>query len=97
MSFAHKNGLSYATQFHPEHYYHKTNDSTTNHQKVWLDNFIDLANLHHDFRMGIREHPEVFFEQINERLEQCMETPTCLMGDGSIFNNATIEAALFGN
>ena len=83
--------MIYANQRHllqlqPEHYYHETNDSTINHQKVWLDHFIDLASLHHDFRMGIHEHPEVFFEQINERLEQCMETPTCLMGDSSIFN-----------
>jgi len=96
MSFAHENGLSYATQFHPEHHYHIETNST-NHEEALLNNFIKLAELHHNSRMGIHAHPETIFEQVSERLDQCMEAPTCLIGTNSVFNNATIEIAMFGN
>ena len=47
MAYAHKSGIRYATQFHPEHYYRFTADSSS-HQKTLLDNFIDIAISHHD-------------------------------------------------
>ena len=47
MAYVHENGIRYATQFHPEHYYHFTNDSATDHQHTLLDNFIDIATMRH--------------------------------------------------
>lgn len=94
MSYAHENGIRYATQFQPEHFYVGIDDQI-NHQKSWLDNFIHLANLHHDYRLGKGEHPEIIFQYIKERLDQCSIKPTCLINDHNIFNNATIELDFF--
>lgn len=95
MTYAHENGITYATQFHPEHYYHVANDSEVNHQKEWLDNFIHLSKLHHNYRVGNGEHPEVIFENIGIRLKECIAAPNCLMDGQSIVGNATLEANYF--
>ena len=80
MSYAHSNGIRYATQYHPEHYYKYDNqNSNALHQKAWLDNFVELAEMHHSHRMNNNiVHPIEHYTQIKARLEICITAPTCL-------------------
>ena len=94
MSYAHENGLRYATQFHPEHYYHVQKDGEVNHQKVWLENFIHLTKLHHDHVQNGSPHPESILADVSERLNECLEAPTCLPEQNK-FSNSTIGEMLF--
>ena len=64
MAYVHKNGIRYATQFHPEHYYHFTNDSATDHQRTLLDNFIDIATMHHNDVVGNTHQLHDYLEQL---------------------------------
>jgi hypothetical protein len=77
MAYAHENGIRYATQYHPEHYYH-SNKIENIYQKSWFDNFISLAKKHHDYRIEEALHPINYFQQVQERLEECAQQPTCL-------------------
>lgn len=45
MAYGHQNGIRFATQFHPEHYY-----GEDPHQTAWFENFIALAIGHHEAR-----------------------------------------------
>ncbi len=96
MSYAHENGLRYATQFHPEHYYHLSYDKHggVNHQKVWLENFIYLTKLHHNHTTKGAVHPEVVFDYVSNRLDECIKALTCL-GEENVFNNTNIAQVLF--
>ncbi|KIE04981.1 hypothetical protein NF27_EY00770 [Candidatus Jidaibacter acanthamoeba] len=77
MSYAHINGLSYATQFHPEHYYNMNNDEgIVNYQMVWLDNFINLSKMHHQAIYNNEIYPEIYMSQIKQRLEECNNKKT---------------------
>ena len=71
MSYAFGNGIRFATQFHPEHRYQFNDDNSIN-QKAWLDNFIDLARSHHDYRFNNVSHPIILFETVKARLEECI-------------------------
>lgn len=79
MSYASNNGISYATQFHPEHYY-KDKDDNSIHQRALLDNFIDLAEIYHDYRVNNGFNPIMYYTEIKYRLDECMTAPTCLSG-----------------
>jgi hypothetical protein len=96
MSYAHENGLRYATQFHPEHYYHLPFDKHggVNYQKVWLENFIYLTKLHHNHTMQESVHPEIIFNYVSNRLDKCVKTPTCLVEE-NMLSNSNIAQALF--
>lgn len=96
MAYAHENGLRYATQFHPEHYYHLpyNKHGGINHQKVWLENFIHLTRLHHKHIKQGYDHPEIIFDYVSDRLEECIKAPICLV-EQNIFSNSTIAQALF--
>lgn len=88
MSYAHKNGLFYATQFHPEHHYTLLYENNINHEKEWWDNFIKLATLNNAHKKGFAPHPEEVMSFISERLSQCNSAPTCVE-DNEIFTNTT--------
>jgi anthranilate/para-aminobenzoate synthase component II len=77
MSYAHTNGIRYATQFHPEHFYDKDTPSI-NYQKAWIDNFVHIAMMHHDARVNNSTHPIDYFAEISDRLNECMVAPTCI-------------------
>ena len=66
------NGMAYATQFHPEHQYDNVNEKNSEHQIAWLNNFIELAIMHHDFRVNNDPHPTMYFSIIQERLDECL-------------------------
>lgn len=82
MSYAHSNGIRYATQFHPEHYYKYQDDNSIN-QRAWLDNFVELAEMYHAHRINNAIHPIEYISTIKDRLETCMVNPTCLAGEYS--------------
>lgn len=82
MAYAHGNGIRYATQFHPEHYY-KNNDNNSINQKAWLDNFVELAEMYHEYRVNNDKHPIEYFAAVKDRLESCTVEPTCLAGEWS--------------
>jgi anthranilate/para-aminobenzoate synthase component II len=94
MAYSHKNGLRYATQFHPEHYYYLQKDGEVNHQKAWFENFIHLTKLHHDHVQNGSPHPESILADVSERLNECLEAPTCLPEQNK-FSNSTIGEMLF--
>lgn len=75
MAYAHNNGIRYATQFHPEHYYndlyYEELTSSIIHQNAWLDNFISIAKMHHEYRVNNATHPEEYMHGIKARLEEC--------------------------
>ena len=57
-----------------------------NHQKVWLENFINLTILHHKYIEQGLPHPEIIFDTISNRLEECVKAPVCLV-DQEMFNS----------
>jgi hypothetical protein len=77
MAYAHEDGIRYATQFHPEHYYSSSNENAA-YQKAWIDNFLTLACMHHDYRVNNGSHPINHYQQIQQRLDVCIKLPTCL-------------------
>jgi anthranilate/para-aminobenzoate synthase component II len=81
MSYAHNNGIRYATQFHPEHYYDNLNDANTINQKAWINNFVELAQMHHDFRVNGEEHPTKVLADIMVKLNQCLKEQVCIGED----------------
>ncbi len=78
MAFAHTNGIRYATQFHPEHHY--TLENAT-YEKSWLDNFINIASMHHEYRMGQHDNPIDYFSNIQQRLAECVKPSTYLIDE----------------
>lgn len=94
MSYAHENGLRYATQFHPEHFYHMHTDKNdnVNHQRIWLENFIHLTQLHSKHIVDGDTHPEAIWAYISDRLSECLKAPVCLE-DGA-FSNSTMAQIL---
>jgi gamma-glutamyl-gamma-aminobutyrate hydrolase PuuD len=87
MSYAHANGIRYATQFHPEHHY-EDDTQYVNYQKTWIDNFVHIAILHHDARLNNGTHPIEYFAEVSERLNECTVAPTC-------YNPSTFENSDF--
>jgi gamma-glutamyl-gamma-aminobutyrate hydrolase PuuD/ankyrin repeat protein len=85
MSYAHANGIRYATQFHPEHHY-DDDIEYINYQKAWIDNFVHIAIMHHDARVNNSTHPIEYFAEVSERLNECTVAPTCY--NPSIFENS---------
>lgn len=81
MSYYHNNGIRYATQFHPEHYYNKIDDQNAIHQEAWINNFIELAQMHHDFRVNGGDHPIQIFSDISTRLTECLTNQICIAED----------------
>ena len=79
MAYAHINGIRFATQFHPEHYYDTPHqDENVNHQKSWLENFIHLTKMHHNFLHHDTIHPQVFMLQVKARIDKCMIEEVCV-------------------
>lgn len=83
MSYGHENGIRYVTQFHPEHYYDNLDNAKTINQKAWIDNFIELAVMHHDHRVEGSSHPIEYFAQIRIRLDECAAIQADLSGDSA--------------
>jgi gamma-glutamyl-gamma-aminobutyrate hydrolase PuuD len=79
MSFAHENGIRFATQYHPEHYYKTYAQEGVNYQRIWLENFVDIARMHHDAAHSGGEHPLQFMAKVKERLDACVEEKICLV------------------
>lgn len=78
MSYAHENGIRYATQFHPEHFYYNKDNEHNANQKAWINNFVEIAIMHHNHRTNSKIHPTKYFEDIKLRLQECIINPTCL-------------------
>ncbi len=91
MSYAHNNGIKYATQYHPENAYRYHDEI---YQKAWLDNFVDLAEKHHDHRVNNAMHPIEHFVDIKARLDTCTTAPTCVAGDNMKLCIITIKQFL---
>ncbi len=68
MSYAHENGLRYATQYHPEHYY--TDEPHGAPQKAWLDNFVAIARLHHNSKVHGTVSPIEYLQFVEQQLSQ---------------------------
>ena len=68
MSYAHKGGIRFGTQFHPEHYYGSKEDFAIN-QNAWLDNFVDLAQMLHDHKIGQGQHPLEYMQRVQEQID----------------------------
>jgi anthranilate/para-aminobenzoate synthase component II len=79
MSFAHENGIRFATQYHPEHHYNTPTTEGVNYQRIWLENFVDMARMHHDAVHSGGEHPLQFMAKVKERLDACVEEKICLV------------------
>ena len=77
MAYASNNGMMYATQYHPELYYNVMDDNSIP-QKSWLDNFIDLAQMHHEYRVNNAAHPMNYYARVKDRLDECITEPSCL-------------------
>ncbi|MGB4191976.1 MAG: hypothetical protein WBJ81_05475, partial [Rickettsiales bacterium] len=73
--------IRYATQFHPERFYDNLDDANTTNQKAWINNFVELAQMHHEFRMNGAKHPTEYFAEVKLRLNECLVEPTCLAED----------------
>ncbi len=73
MAYAHSNGIRFATQYHPEHFYHESNE--IGRQKILLDNFFKTATMHHDYRLEpeLFMHPSVVMQQVQDKLSQCTD------------------------
>jgi gamma-glutamyl-gamma-aminobutyrate hydrolase PuuD len=83
MSYNFINGIRYATQFHPEHHYNNNdNISKSANQKAWINNFVELARAHYNFRVNEGPNPIEIYSQVKNRLEGCLIDPTCLAQDG---------------
>lgn len=65
MIFYHYNGIRWGIQFHPENCYAQQ-DGDSNKQKPLLDNFLDLALMHHEFRINNAIHPIAYIAKIRE-------------------------------
>lgn len=76
MAYSHTNGIKFATQYHAEIFYHDTEE--LNRQKILLDNFFDLATMHHDHRLDkTQPHPTIYMQEVQGKLSQCIEHNKC--------------------
>jgi anthranilate/para-aminobenzoate synthase component II len=91
MSFASNNGIRYSTQFHPEHHY-GNQDNNAIHQNAWLNNFVEIARMHHAHRVNGDAHPTEYYTEVKARLDECIFEPTCLVETyaGLILDNTEI-------
>ena len=71
MAYGLNNGIAYATQYHPEYHYNEQNSNALN-QNAWIDNFIEIANMHHDYRLENKSHPLEYFAQVSMALNNCL-------------------------
>ncbi len=71
MAYGLNNGIAYATQYHPEYYYNEQNSNALN-QNAWIDNFIEIANMHHNYRVENKSHPLEYFTQVGMALNNCL-------------------------
>jgi gamma-glutamyl-gamma-aminobutyrate hydrolase PuuD len=85
MAYNHYNGIRYATQFHPEHHY----EDLFPHEQAWLDNFINIAKMHHSHQADQAQHPIDYFKHVKETLDKCLRTSHC--------NNEDFIAEFNGN
>ena len=74
MAYAHKNGIRYATQYHPEHHY--TDEPSATHEKAWLDNFVVLARLHHNHKVHGTVSPTECLQFVKQQLAQFIPDDT---------------------
>ncbi len=79
MCFAHENGIRFATQYHPEHHYKTPTKEGLNYQRIWLENFVDMARMHHEAVHSDGEHPLQFMAKVKEKLDACVEEKICLV------------------
>ncbi len=80
MSYAHNNGIRYATQYHAEEHY-DSSLGEINHEKLMFDNFLVLAKMHHKYRVNGDIHPIEHFAFIKESLDLCMAGQVDVNGD----------------
>ncbi|RZI45986.1 hypothetical protein EDM53_04485 [Rickettsiales endosymbiont of Peranema trichophorum] len=80
MSYAHTNGIAFATQFHPEHHY-QSEHYIVNNQKAWLDNFVSLAQMHYNASKGHGVYPHEFMADVKAVIDKCMIDQICVAPD----------------
>ena len=95
VAMAYSDKLSFATQFHPEHHWAFINESSHNHEREWLNNFILLSRLHHESRDGHAPHPGQITEAIQSRLHECMQSPTSIAEDQPMLGDQKLSDAFF--
>ncbi len=86
MAYVHENGIRSATQFHPEHHYMSDKEGEVNHEHAWLENFINLAVMHHYHVHNNGMHPLEYMQGVQEQLNKCMIEQIC-MADYSLVND----------
>jgi hypothetical protein len=79
MAYMHSN-IRFATQYHPEHYYDGL--SRSNYQALWLDNFVDMAVMHHDYRVNNGVHPMEYFANVQQILSGCASQDIIISNEG---------------
>lgn len=72
MSYCSVNGISCATQYHPEHQYDNLGEENAINQIVWLDNYVELAIMHHDFKVNNAPHPIQYMANVELRINECL-------------------------
>ncbi len=78
MSYAYENGIRYATQFHPENYYDGLDNDNTINQKAWINNYVEMAIMHHEHKDNGKMHPLEHYATVKAKLQECTINPTCV-------------------
>lgn len=42
------------------------------HQKAWINNFVELAEMHHNYRVNNHTHPIEYYAQVKAQLDTCL-------------------------
>lgn len=71
---SYSSSIHFATQFHPEHFYYRKDESSIN-QKAWLDNFVELAIMNHNGE-DILGHMKSIHDQMQSLLGQVADEST---------------------
>jgi ankyrin repeat protein/anthranilate/para-aminobenzoate synthase component II len=70
MILAHKNGIRYGVQYHPENFY-ALEDANSAKQKLFLDNFVGLVIMHYNHATSGSIHPIEFMGEVKLALDNC--------------------------
>jgi|GEM_PF-2947430 len=71
---SYSSSIHFATQFHPEHFYCRKDESSIN-QKAWLNNFVELAIMNHNGE-DILGHMKSIHDQMQSLLGQVADEST---------------------